>query len=96
MKILAIEKELNIIDWTSKIELLKEESRIIYKLYQAGTIREIYFNESKNAIIIFECESISKAEEFLLSLPLVKEGLIYFTLIELKPYTGFNRIFKNE
>lgn len=96
MKILAIEKELNIIDWTSKNELLKEESRIVYKLYQEGAIREIYFNESKNAIMILECESISTAEELLKSLPLVKEGLIAFYLMELKPYTGFDRIIKNE
>ena len=96
MKILAIEKELNIIDWTSQNELLKEESRIVYNFYQEGAIREIYFNESKNAIMILECESISKAEEFLKSLPLVKEGLITFTLMELKPYTGFDRIIKNE
>jgi hypothetical protein len=96
MKILALEKELNIIDWTSQNELLKEESRIVYNFYQEGTIREIYLNESKNAIMILECESISKAEEFLLSLPLVKEGLVAFNLMELKPYTGFNRIIKNE
>jgi hypothetical protein len=96
MKILALEKELNIIDWTSQNELLKEESRIVYNFYQEGTIREIYFNESKNAIMILECESISKAEEFLLSLPLVKEGLITFTLMELNPYTGFDRIINNE
>ncbi len=96
MKILALEKELQTIDWTNRNELLKEESRIVYKLYQEGAIREIYFNESKNAIMILECESISKAEECLKSLPLVKEGLITFTLVELKPYLGFDRIIKNE
>ena len=96
MKILALERELKTTDWTTRKELLKEESRIVYNFYKEGTIREIYFNESKNAIMILECESISKAEELLKSLSLVKEGLIVFTLMELKPYTGFDRIIKNE
>mgnify|MGYP002869883431 FL=1 len=96
MKILALEKELNIIDWTSQNELLKEESKIVYNFYQEGTIREIYFNESKSAIMILECESINIAEELLKSLPLVKEGLVAFNLMELKPYTGFDRILKNK
>lgn len=96
MKILAIEKELNFTDWTSKTDLLKKESRVVYKYYQEGMIREIYFNESRNAIMILECDTISIAEEFIKLLPLVREGLITFNLIELKPYTGFNRILKNE
>jgi hypothetical protein len=96
MKILAIEKELNIIDWTSQKALLKVESRIVYNLFLEGAIREIYFNENKNAVIILECESIGIAEELLKTLPLVKAGLITFNLMELKPYTGFDRILKNE
>jgi len=96
MKILAIEKELKNVDWASQKELLKTESRVVYNLYHEGTIREIYFNESKNAILILECESLGIAEKLLKTLPLVKAGLISFYLMQLNPYTGFDRIMKNE
>lgn len=41
-----------------------------------------------------ECDSKEKAYEILEQLPLVKNGLIYFELTVLEPYTGFDRLFK--
>jgi len=37
-----------------------------------------------------------EAQLLLQSLPLVKEGLICFEVIPLKPYSGFARLFENE
>lgn len=92
MKILAIEKELDGVDWKSETETLEAEARQVYKLQQTGFIREIYFDNNHNAILILECGTMEKAAELLNSLPLVKKGLIEFEIIALNPYTGFERI----
>jgi hypothetical protein len=94
MKILAIEKESEDINWNNESETLKKEARQVYNLFLSGYFREIYFNEFHNAVIILECDNIEKAEELLNSLPLVKKGLIKFKLMQLNPYTGFDRIMK--
>ena len=95
MKILAIEKEYT----GKKVEdfqpHLKAEARQVWKLYKRGVIREIYFRaDQKSAIIILECKNIEDAEENLSTLPLVREGLIYFEFIPLVPYPGYERLFR--
>jgi len=94
MKILAIEKELKDIDWSIENDTLENEAQHAYQLYISGYFREMYFNEFHNAVIILECESLEKANELLNSLPLVKNGMIAFELMQLNPYTGYDRIMK--
>jgi hypothetical protein len=93
VKILAISNDLGDIDWTKESDTLEREALQVYQLYQNGYLREIYFNEDTNAILMLECESIEKANELLNSLPLVKKGLIGFQVMSLHPYTGYDRIF---
>jgi hypothetical protein len=57
-------------------------------------LREIYFTEDKNAVLILEAMDRKAAEELLNGLPLVKYGKIKFEVMELKPYSGFERIMK--
>ena len=92
MKLLAIEKEISKVNWNEENEVLISESYQVYKLFQEGIIREIYFNENENAVILLECNSKEEALKVLATLPLVKAGLISFTLMELHPYTGFDRL----
>ncbi len=92
MKILAISTETPDADWSNETETLKTEARRVLELYLSGFIREIYFDEEINAVIILECDSIKQAEELLSSLPLVKKGLLSFHVRELNPYTGYERI----
>jgi hypothetical protein len=92
MKLLAIEKEITEVNWNEENEVLINESYRVYNLFQEGIIREIYFNENENAIIILECESKEDARQVLATLPLVEAGLISFNVMELNPYTGFDRI----
>ncbi len=63
-------------------------------LYQAGTIRELYFRQdAHSAVLILECQDPEEAEAALATLPLVKEGLITFEIIPLAAYPGFSRLF---
>lgn len=92
MKILAIEKSLKETDWSKFQQLLKDEAHRVFELYQYNYIREIYFNENHQAVLVLECESKEQAAEILDTLPLVESRLISFEIMELNPYTGLSRL----
>jgi len=92
MKLLAIEQETSSVNWDNESEVLINESYQVYHLFQEGIIRDIYFTENENAVIILECASKEEAVNLLSTLPLVKAGFITFEVMELRPYTGFDRI----
>jgi hypothetical protein len=95
MKILAIEKEVEGKEQKDFEPHLKSEALKVWQLYREETIREIYFNKEKNtAVIILECNNKQEAENILNDLPLVKENLITFELVQLVPYPGYERLFK--
>ena len=94
MKILAIENEVEGVEWDSLGDLLKEEARHVYGLYLSDSLREIYFTENKNAILVIEAVDKKAAIKMLDTLPLVKSGKIKFEVMELRPYTGYERILK--
>jgi len=94
MKILALERE-NPVGEKKEIQpFLREEALAVWRLTQAGQMREIYFNaERHTAVIMLEAEGKSEAEKLLGELPLVREGFIHFELIPLAPYDGYARLF---
>ena len=93
MKILAIEKEVPGVEWNAVgKELLAQEALDVYRMYLMEELREHYFNEEKCAVLILECDSKAQAQELLGKLPLVEKNLIEFEIMELRPYTGYDRI----
>ena len=92
MKILAIEKELKSVDWGKESQTLINEAEVTYNMLLSGSLREIYFTENKNAVLVLECENKTIAEQLLSKLPLVEKKIIAFEIMELKPYTGFSRL----
>ena len=96
MKILAIEKEIKAVDWENENLILMEEAKSAYNLMLSGNLREIYFTEQKNAVLILECEDKMVAKQMLDKLPLVIKGLVDFDIMELQPYTGFSRLMNLE
>lgn len=94
MKILAIEKEVKGIDPTRLTPFLKDEALKVWDYYQTGIIREMYFRKDRNeALLVLECKDEIEAKKNINSLPLVKNQLIDFEIIPLKPYPGFERLF---
>lgn len=94
MKILAIEREKPNTSSEDFKPHLKAEAYHAWELYQAGVIRELYFDQAlHNAVLILECPDIQAAHQILQTLPLVKAGLITFEVIALEPYSGFSRLF---
>jgi hypothetical protein len=95
MKFLALEKEVEGVNWDLQKHILEKEAKHVYNLYAAGIIREIYFSETKNAVIILECASMTEARNVVQSFPLVENNLIEIDVIELHPYSGYSRLFKD-
>lgn len=97
MKILALEKDVpGINEEAFTKELLKEEATRAWELYQAGIIRELYFQkQAPYAVLILECKDEQEAGTVIDSLPLVKNGFIAFEIIPLIPYDGFSRLFNS-
>ena len=96
MKILAIEKEKEGIYLDNEKEILEDEAKEVHRLIKSGKVREIYFTDRSEAVLVLETDYIPKAHEILDSLPLVASGLSSFDVMELKPYTGLDRIIKAE
>lgn len=92
MKFLAIEKEISQINWANEANTLKEEALHVFRLYTEDFIREIYFTDKKNAVLILESENLMVAKRRIEKLPLVQKGLIDFDIVPLMPYTGYQRI----
>jgi hypothetical protein len=95
MKILAIEKEIEGVKWDSLGDLLVQEAQHVFRLYLSDSLREIYFTENKNAVLILETEDKTAAIKLLDTLPLVQKRKIQFDIMELRPYTGYERILLN-
>ncbi len=95
MKILALEKEIAGVTGKQFAPFLKEEAKRVWTLQQAGVIREIYFTkDSREAVLILECKDEAEAENYLKTLPLVREHLITFEIKPLTAYDGFERLFE--
>jgi hypothetical protein len=94
MKIMALENYCADVDWKDLSDMLKDEARTAYSLYLQGIIREMYFTENDEAVLILECNNKDEALTLLRQLPLVKNKIIDFDLKELKPYPGLSRILK--
>ncbi len=77
MRILAIERPIpGVEDAQFTPELATAESRRAWELYQAGTIRDLYFRaDESSAVLVLECQDVAAALNALASLPLVASRL---------------------
>lgn len=96
MKLLAFERA-GTASWPDQERtdaLLAAEAKRVWDLYQAGAIREVYFRADRHeAVLILESDDEAEARKILASLPLVREALIDFDLVPLRPYPAFARLF---
>jgi hypothetical protein len=96
MKMLAMEVAAQGLAPEQFIPYLEEEARAVWKLYQRGVIRELYFRADRpEAVLILECADVDEAQATLAALALVRAGLIRFDVIPLIPYPGFARLFED-
>jgi len=78
-----------------KQELLREEARYVWQLQHQNIIRNIWFTDpGRDAVILVECESAEAAKRILDDFPLVRAGLIVYTVLALTAYDGYERLFE--
>jgi len=93
MQYLIITRDNGDIEWGNHGELLQREAAHVWGLYKSGCIRNIWFTKGKDAVLLAERENENAARAMIDELPLVKEGLLLYSLEELLPYTGIERLF---
>ena len=97
MKIIALEREREGAATEQYQALAAGEARKVWELRQTEFIREAHFRRNRNsAVLILEADSEQAAAEQLNELPFVRASLIEFELIPLRPYPGFERLFKDK
>lgn len=97
MRIIAIQKDASEVNKREFVPHLRDEARKGWELYKNGFLREVYYKADRpEVVLILECEDVEQAKEKLGMLPLVKEGLIAFDFIPLKPYHGYERLFEKK
>lgn len=95
MRIVALEKEINTARPIDFRKNARAEAKALWKLYINGFVREFYFRkEKKLAVLLLEVKNKVEAKKVLSKLPYVSKKLIEFELILLRPYPGFQRLFK--
>lgn len=75
-------------------ESIEDELRASWRLFKEGTLREAYASPSQTRIVfILEAENATAVKQQLVSLPLIRTGLLRFELVELLPFINWERLF---
>jgi len=94
MRILAIEREMPAPARPDLGNVLHEEAARVWTLSKQDVIRDIWFTAGdRRAVLMLECSGAAEARHHLATLPLVRTGVIDFTLHELRSYDGYERLF---
>ncbi len=97
MKVIALGHDVVGQDDPRFAELRPAEALRVWELSQADVLREVYFQADRNnGVLVFEVPDIAAARAAVDSLPLVAAGLIDFDLVGLRPYPGFERLFRED
>lgn len=95
MQYLVITSDNGHIEWNLHKESLEKEAVFMWDLHRRGIVRNLWFTKEKNdAILLFEATGKACIEKILHDSPLVGESLLLYQIIELAPYTGFERMFR--
>jgi len=94
MQFLVLTEDAYEVDWTDQQDLLKAEARTVWKLQRSGALRSIWFTQAHDAVLLFEADDEDAVQEVMEIMPLVREGLLTYTVLGLQPYTGLERLFK--
>jgi hypothetical protein len=70
------------------------ETKHAWKLYKEDTVREMYDRQDRMGVVfVLECSGVDDARRILDELPLVREKLIDFDMIPLRPFSYFEMLF---
>jgi len=78
----------------SVIKLIRDEARTVWKMYESGLVRELFYLENLDgAALRCEAASLEELKKGVETLPMIRDGLLVPEYIPLYPYTGFGKLF---
>ena len=80
------------IDWNKQPELLRLEAEHVWQQYRNGIVRNIWFTENRDAVLILECKDNENAISIMNQFPLVLNNLVEFRITNLLTYDGLERL----
>ncbi len=92
MQYLVLTHDAMKIEWDTQTTLLHAEARKVLELQTGGHIRNIWFNEDNDAVLLLEADSHEAAKKKIDELPLVMNHMIKYEILALYPYTGYTRL----
>jgi hypothetical protein len=95
MQVLVITRDAPGASWEGKEQLLRDEALHVWRLQQQNIVRNIWFTgPARDAVILMECDGVGSAKGILDDFPLVREGMIVYTVVALTAYDGYERLFE--
>ena len=95
MKLLAIMRPRDGVDVQREVARhAASELGELWKLYRGGTVREMYAPAGPGAVLVLEADSVEAAQEALSQLPLLVNEVMALELIELRPFTALQMLFR--
>ncbi len=77
--------------------LITPEAKAVWDLYATDKLRTIhYIADMSGVVMLWEISSLEELETALKTLPMVKEGVLAYEIIVMKPYTGIEEFFTSK
>ena len=78
----------------SVIKLIRDEARTVWKMYEKGIVRELFYLENLGgAALRCEATNLDELKKEVEMLPMIRDGLLVPEYTPLFPYTGFGKLF---
>ena len=73
------------------------EGRGVWSLVKSSAVRRVWSRaDQPGAVLLLEIAGLAAAREAMMSLPLVRDGLVDLQLIELTPFLAFEYLFGSQ
>ena len=74
--------------------LREDEIRTVWAHHRAGTLLSIHFHDGPGALLIVDADDRPAAEGLAADLPMVLGGAAEAEVLELRPFTGYELLFR--
>jgi len=97
MQVLVIARVKSGIPVEQALPFVSAEATQAWEFYASGQIRQMYYiADMSGAVMLWEGESLESVTQQVQKLPMVKEGFLACEILPIKPYTGYESLFKQQ
>jgi hypothetical protein len=97
MQILVIARIKPAIPVEEALPFVSLEAAQAWEFYASEQIRQMfYIADMSGAVMLWEGESLESVTQQVQKLPMVKEGILACEILPIKPYTGYESLFRQQ